>query len=141
MFTHIVICPNTKHLCFLFLFGTLVSSLVFDLKVCSVPFSHSVVSMKVCNLDNISKYHCTLDKNVDFYAVPHSKCILETGRLFTSQATREALRILHSTSSGDLPNPGIKSGSTTLQADSLPSEPLEKSIKYKERAKGLFYDR
>ena len=29
-------------------------------------------------------------------------------------------------SPGDLPNPGIKPGSPTLQADSLPSEPLEK---------------
>ena len=48
------------------------------------------MSMKVCNLDNILKYHCTLDKNVDFYAVPHSKCILETGRVFTAQVTREA---------------------------------------------------
>ena len=27
-------------------------------------------------------------------------------------------------SSGDLPNPGIEPGSTTLQADSLPFEPL-----------------
>ena len=52
------------------------------------------MSMKVCNLDNILKYHCTLDKNVDFYAVPHSKCILETGRVFTAQATRKAPRII-----------------------------------------------
>ena len=117
------------------------SSLVFDLKLCSVQFSRSVMSMKICNLDNFIKYHCTLDKNVDFYAVPHSKCILETGRFFTTQATREAQRILHSPSSGDLPNPGIKSGSPTLQAGSLPSEPLEKSIKYKGRIKGTFCDR
>ena len=31
-------------------------------------------------------------------------------------------------SPGDLPNPGIKAGSPALQADSLPSEPPEKSI-------------
>ena len=29
---------------------------------------------------------------------------------------------------GDLPNPGIKPGSSTLQADSLPSEPSGKPI-------------
>ena len=28
-------------------------------------------------------------------------------------------------SSGDLPNPGIETGSPALQADSLPSEPLD----------------
>ena len=99
------------------------------------------MSMKVCNLDNILKYHCTLDKNVDFYVVPLSKCILETGRFFTAQATRKAPRILHSPSSGDRPNPGVNSASPTLQADSLPSETLEKSIKYKGRAKGPFCDR
>ena len=33
--------------------------------------------------------------------------------------------------SGDLPNSRVKPGSPALQADSLPSEPLEKSIKYK----------
>ena len=32
-------------------------------------------------------------------------------------------------SPGDLPNSGIKSGSPTLQADSLPSEPPGKSLK------------
>ena len=32
------------------------------------------------------------------------------------------------TSPGDLPNPGIESGSPTLQTDALPSEPLEKSL-------------
>ena len=31
-------------------------------------------------------------------------------------------------SPGDLPNPGIKHGSPALQADSLPSEPPEKSL-------------
>ena len=35
-------------------------------------------------------------------------------------------------SPGDLPNPGIKPGSHTWQADSLPSEPLEKPNKIKE---------
>ena len=33
------------------------------------------------------------------------------------------------TSPGDLPNPGIESGSTELQADSLPSEPQGKTYK------------
>ena len=32
------------------------------------------------------------------------------------------------TSPGDLPNPGIESGSPALQTDALPSEPLEKSL-------------
>ena len=31
-------------------------------------------------------------------------------------------------SPGDLPDPGIKPGSSTLQADALPSEPLSGSI-------------
>ena len=31
-------------------------------------------------------------------------------------------------SPGDLPNPGIEPGSPTLQADSLPNEPLGKQI-------------
>ena len=31
-------------------------------------------------------------------------------------------------SPGDLPNPGIKTGSPALQADSLPSEPPEKPL-------------
>ena len=31
-------------------------------------------------------------------------------------------------SRGDLPNPGIKSGSSALQVDSLPSEPPEKPM-------------
>ena len=30
-------------------------------------------------------------------------------------------------SPGDLPDPGIKPGSPTLQADALPAEPLEKN--------------
>ena len=33
-------------------------------------------------------------------------------------------------SPGELPNPGIKSGSPALQADSLPSEPPRKPYKY-----------
>ena len=39
---------------------------------------------------------------------------------------------------GDLPSPGIESGSPALQADSLPSEPLGKPVVgIKETAKGL----
>ena len=37
-------------------------------------------------------------------------------------------------SSRDLPNPGIKLSSPTLQADSLPSEPLGMSIKMEKKA-------
>ena len=35
-------------------------------------------------------------------------------------------------SSGDLPNPGIKPGSPTLQADSLPAEPPGKALDMQE---------
>ena len=35
-------------------------------------------------------------------------------------------------SPGDLPNPGIEAGSPTLQADSLPSEPLGKCNLFKD---------
>ena len=34
---------------------------------------------------------------------------------------------------GDLPDPGIEPGSTTLQADSLPSEPPEKPLLVKSK--------
>ena len=47
------------------------------------------------------------------------------GRFFTSCPTREAQEYWSGwplPSAGDLPNPGIKPGSPTLQADSLPTE-------------------
>jgi len=40
-------------------------------------------------------------------------------------------------SPGDLPDPGIKSGSPALQADSLPSEPPGKSHTWFQRATRL----
>jgi len=44
---------------------------------------------------------------------------------FSRQEYRSELQFL---SLGDLPNPGIKHGSPTLQADSLPSEPPGKPL-------------
>ena len=40
-------------------------------------------------------------------------------------------------SPGDLPNPGMEPGSPTLQADSLPSEPLGKIFKWTKRQKTI----
>ena len=57
------------------------------------------------------------------------------GRFFTSWATREDQEYWTGypiPSSGDLPNPGIEPRSPALQADSLPTELQEKSIKKKE---------
>ena len=45
-------------------------------------------------------------------------------------SSQEYWRVLPFPSPGDLPNPEIKPRFPTLQADSLPSEPLGKSFQY-----------
>ena len=49
--------------------------------------------------------------------------------LFTGFSRREYWNGLPFPSAGDLPDPGIKPGSTALQADSLPSEPPKNPFK------------
>ena len=41
-------------------------------------------------------------------------------------------------SPGNLPNPGIKPGSPTLQADALPSEPPGNTVEVTDRFRGLY---
>ena len=48
--------------------------------------------------------------------------------LFIELSKQEYWSVFPFPSPGNLPNPGIKSGSTELQADYLPSEPLGKPL-------------